>query len=653
MRRFLKWLGIGFGFLVVAVGVLIAVWDWNWFRSYADRAGSRASGREFAIDGDIDVDLGWTSRIRLERVRLGNAEWAKDPNMLEIGLLEFTIKLGELIRGRVVLPELYFSEPKLRLERNQDGTGNWEISPASSGGAAVEATVPEKRTEFPVIGQLRIEKGTLSYDAPADQIAIEATVDTATGEGGSGAEEVRLDGKGSFAKEPFTLKLRAGSLLSLREGNAPYPVSLDAKIGKTSIQADGSAAEPLDMEGLDFKFSVKGANMADLFPIFRIPLPKTPPYSLTGRLTEEKDLWRFEDFAGRMGDSDLSGDLSYQAREDKRPLIRATLVSNRLDFDDLAGLIGATPEASRGGKSKQQARKGEGNRGRVLPDAPVDLERLRAADMDVRFQGKRIRYPDLPIQNMDARFRLEQGRLQVEPLKFGVANGTVAGSLVLDGRKNTPYVAANLTLHRLDLKAFFAGTEQAGVTSGKFGGRVELAGSGKSVAQILGTSNGRVGLSMAGGQISNLVIELAGIDVAEALPRLLGSDKPVQIRCVVGDFGVKDGLMRSNVLVFDTTDTNVTGEAAINLRDESLNLRLEAHPKDMSPLVGRTPITVTGTLGHPQVGIDPSGLVARGAAAVALGALLTPLAAIIPLIELGLGEDSDCAGLIQQANRRK
>ena len=650
MRRFFKWLGIGVGVLAVAIAGLVFFWDWNWFREYANRTGTSKIGRTFSI-GNIDVDMAWVPRITLDQVKLGNADWSKDKEMIDIGRLDFTIELAELLRGRVVLPELAMVEPKIRLERKPDGTANWEISPATASGAAVEATVPEDRTEFPIIGRLQIEKGTISYKAPADKIDLESTISTAMGAGGEGKEEVRLEGKGSFAKEPFTLKLRAGSILSLRDNDKPYPVNVDARIGRTTIQADGKADDPIAMTGLDFKFSVKGQDMSDLFPIFHIPLPQTPPYSLTGHLTNEKDTWHFRNFAGRMGGSDLSGDLAYTAKEDKRPLIQATLVSNKLDFDDLAGLIGATPEKGAKADPRQQAKKQQEERdGRVLPSTPIDLSKLRAADMDVRFQGKRILYPELPLDNMDARFKLTNGRLEVEPLKFGVAGGTVAGSLMLDGRKEVPAIGTNLTLRNLELKSFFGGTEQAAVTAGRFGGKVELAGSGKSVAQALGNADGRVGMSMAGGRISQMIIEASGIDIGELLPILLGKDQSVDIRCAVADFNVQQGQLKSSVLVFDTTDTRIDGEAGINLRDEGLNVRLVAHPKDPSPLTGRTPITVTGTLGKPQVGIDPSGLIARGAAAVALGVLLSPVAAILPLIELGLGEDSDCNGLLQQAN---
>ncbi|MGD0959377.1 MAG: AsmA family protein, partial [Methylomonas sp.] len=136
-----------------------------------------------------------------------------------------------------------------------------------------------------------------------------------------------------------------------------------------------------------------------------------------------------------------------------------------------------------------------------------------------------------------------------------------------------------------------------------------------------------------------------------AIPLLLGKDKSTDIRCAVGDFKVENGLLNSDVFVLDTTDSNIAGKMRINLKDEALDAEVEAHPKDFSLLSARTPITVGGTLKNPSIGLDTKELALRGASAAVLGAFLSPLAAIIPFIELGLGKDSDCRELIQEARR--
>ena len=178
-----------------------------------------------------------------------------------------------------------------------------------------------------------------------------------------------------------------------------------------------------------------------------------------------------------------------------------------------------------------------------------------------------------------------------------------------------------------------------------------MKGSGSSLADVLATSNGRIILMMSGGTISLLMIDAAGLNIGQAIPLLLGKAKSTDIRCAIGDFKVKNGLLNSEVFVLDTTDSNIAGQMHINLKDEAMDAKVEAHPKDFSLLSARTPITVGGTLKNPAIGLDPKELALRSTSAVALGVFLSPLAAIIPFIELGLGKDSDCGELIQLARR--
>lgn len=103
------------------------------------------------------------------------------------------------------------------------------------------------------------------------------------------------------------------------------------------------------------------------------------------------------------------------------------------------------------------------------------------------------------------------------------------------------------------------------------------------------SANGDIALGMGRGQISNLLMEYAGLDIYEVLKFLVIGDRRVPIRCAFGDFAVRDGVMTARALAFDTTDTIIVGEGSISLRDETLDLRLRPRPKDRSLLSLRSP----------------------------------------------------------------
>jgi hypothetical protein len=80
----------------------------------------------------------------------------------------------------------------------------------------------------------------------------------------------------------------------------------------------------------------------------------------------------------------------------------------------------------------------------------------------------------------------------------------------------------------------------------------------------------------------------------------------------------------------------------VNFWDEHIAYQIETEPKHFSVGSVAAPIKIKGPLKDPAIYPDPGELAARTGSAAAFGILLTPLAALIPTIELGLGEDNDC-----------
>jgi hypothetical protein len=95
----------------------------------------------------------------------------------------------------------------------------------------------------------------------------------------------------------------------------------------------------------------------------------------------------------------------------------------------------------------------------------------------------------------------------------------------------------------------------------------------------------------------------------------------------------------------DTTDTLFTGEGKLNLDEERINFVIAPHPKDFSLFAATTPLHIAGRFGDLDFYPDESGI-ARLTAAVVLGVVATPFAAVIPLIEPGTGKNSDCKALL-------
>src|SRR5690625_1635255 len=337
MRRALKWLAAVVALLVVAVVLVVIFFDWNWLRGPIETRVEAATGREFAIEGDLQGEFSWQPWMTARDIRLDNAEWATADDMVFIEELAVRIDVRELLRGQLVITETRIVGADINLQIDEEGRANWDM-----GGDDQEEEAD--RGEVPLIENLVVEDSQLTLDDASRDIQLEARVAQAeVVSPDEGSLPVSLEGEGRIQGRSFTLNASGGSLALLRQEEEPYPVEVELSIGQTEARIEGTVTAPLQLAGLDGDLWIRGPTPDELAPILNIPLPSTPPYEVAGRLRRDAEAWYFEGFEGVVGDSDIAGDLRVEV-ERERPLVVAELLSRRLDFADLGTLIGLPPD---------------------------------------------------------------------------------------------------------------------------------------------------------------------------------------------------------------------------------------------------------------------------------------------------------------------
>ncbi|VWB38317.1 AsmA family protein [Burkholderia lata] len=457
--------------------------------------------------------------------------------------------------------------------------------------------------------------------------------------------------KGTYKKGKVVGTGKIGNLLELQGTQRPFPVQADLRFGDTHLALVGTLTDPSHLAAVDLRLWLAGASMAHLYEVTGITLPETPPYATDGRLVGQfraaGNVFKYEDFTGRVGGSDLGGTLVYVSRE-PRPLLSGTLESRLLQFSDLAPLIGADTNASkarRGAAVAQPANK-------ALPVEAFRTDRWKKIDADVRFTGRRIvKTASLPITDLSTHVVMHDGVLTLNPLNFGVAGGTLASNIHLDGSGVPLKGRFTLQARHLKLKQLFPTFQVMQTALGEVNGDAALSATGNSPAALAATSNGEVKTLVTDGTVSLLLMEAAGLNVANVVYEKLFGTRDVKINCGVADFVVTNGVLDSRVFALDTEDAVIGIDGNVNLRDETMNLTVHPHTKGFRIISLRSPLYVTGSFKQPHVGVKPGALIARGGAAIGLG-LLNPLASVLALLQPGRNRPLPCEQMLADMEQR-
>ncbi len=407
----------------MATVVFLLLFEWNWLRGPVGRWASTTYDREIELNGDLDVNLfSWTPSARVRDLRIGGPDWARAQDTVRVDDLLVAVRLRRLFVGQIEMPLLSITRPHVVLIADRDGRTSWTLHP--------DRPDDGQGMKLPPIQRLIITDGTLSLDERRRNVKLEATV-TAR-EGSDEQAGFHLQGDGTLNGTPLTLTVRGGPFINIRR-DRPYDFTAELTGVNSRLKADGAITRPFDLGRFNATLSLEGQDMADLYLLTGITLPNTPRYRLSGALSRDDALFRFRDFSGRVGSSDLSGDIRVDKVGDRRR-VEATLQSQSLDIADLMTVLGAQPQVSAAGTTVTS-----GVPGRLLPDAALQTSRLRTMDGTLSYRVASVKRNDLEIRRVRLDAGLDGGVLTLDPVAFTFSRGELNGTARIDARKDVPY----------------------------------------------------------------------------------------------------------------------------------------------------------------------------------------------------------------------
>ncbi|WP_265942491.1 AsmA family protein [Dechloromonas sp. A34] len=635
--------------LLIAAVVACEASGWFFLRAPAESILTSQMGREVRITAPLRLHFRRTIRLELGALWIAAPAEFSVPHLVDAQGLKLSLHYADLLALRrptepLRLAALAADYIDVRLIRLADGQASWQF--------ASETTRPP-----PIVEHLGLQSGEIVLRDPTLTADLDARIGTRESEG-SPAAVAEISGR--LRERPLRASITLPDGLPRtqpEEGGEPIAAQGKADYGGLHLDFTGTVGAD-DFRGA---VAIKGPSLSVLGRLFDTVLPTTAPFTLQGTVVKDSPVWQIAVTSARVGKSDLAGNFTYDTRS-QPPRLDGRLTGRNFVLADLAPAFGTRNED---GAVVNPAR------GRTLPDRPLDLPALTRLDAGIAIDleqvdlGSAFRQPISPLR---AKLTLDGGRMTLSDIDASTAQGLLAGTLAIDASPTRPEWRADLGWDgvRLDnwLKAAKSApddirrqaTDQPPPPwfTGKLHGRTQLVGHGRSTAELLASLDGRTTIFVRDGSLSHLALEAMGLDVAQGLGLLLRGDDRQPVECAVIDLDARSGRMTPRVAMIATPVTVVMIDGNIDFVQEQLDLRLTAKPQNVSPLTLRTPLRVRGSFATPKLSADATPIAARAAGALGL-ALLNPLAAILPFVDLGVRDAATCsqalAGQVSGADR--
>jgi len=564
---------------------------------------------------------------------------------LSLAHVLITLDIPASLKGTLTVDRIELAEGEVKFLREANGNNTW------TGAELLSKDVPSDKSEkieLPTLRSLTVsDVGILVVDeVSGHDVDLDLAAD---GSVGVTDEQWTAKATGNANGTPVEGILSLAGIQEIVAGSDSLKFNGSLAAGVNNIKLDGGIDDANTLDGLNANISLTLDDWQTLSSVSNIDLPALPATQLATRLTREAPQFLLSNIDMVVGNSSVNGDVRVDLST--TPIsVYSNVLAAPLDIDQLMQSLYSSEAVNPVNDEpieKQSADEADNDstneEDTLLPEEQFALQEvfnIVQGAFDIR--ADEISIENLPFDAFDISVAMDPDQLDVEFKQVELADGAVKGSMIVvqAGKPTSSNVElqAELELSALNVARILRDTDLPNDAGGKLGGKLKYWSKGSSVAELAAELDGGMFLLMAGGFIDSNMVEIAGLDLFQAVGDLITpSDEQTAVRCAYLDLHTKKGLSTINNLIIDTVDTVFLAEGRVDLSNETLDIVVEPHPKDVSLLASRTSVSIGGTMANPDFGVGAA-LPVRAVAIALLSQLATPALALLPLIEMGGGQ---------------
>ena len=564
----------------------------------------------------------FTAQLELElRGEQPGASLELSTGDIDLGLLLRELDLAEDIDGRV-------GALQLRLQGRGNSLREWAA-----------------QTAF----EARLSGGSLEVLGAAQRAVAEIRLHEAM-LGAAPGEPVQLRLGGALGQTPLQIELRGGTLADIVDNPGRQPFAMAAHAAGTRLSLEGEVALPLGRDAR-LVLEIGGERLDTLNGLARVELPPWGPWSLRGPIRMTPTGYELQGLQLAVGRSRLggSGQLDISG---PRPQLALEVAATSIQLDDFpppqrlvdpappgpgerpqAGLAGRPPrgyEQSGGATFAHESLRTTASRLAERTDTLLSARFLRRFDASIDVKAKEVLSGTDRLADGVLHLELHNGRLYLDPAVLNLPGGSLRLSMAYDLKGSELDFALAAYIERFDYGIIARRLRRADDLRGLFSLNLELAGTAPSLDSIMRKADGRVDFAAWPTDLRSGVFDLWSVNMLLALLPLIDPGSKAAVNCIVARFDLKDGVLRDDKILIDTTALRIRGAGQADLASEELAFVFRPRAKGFALFRLQTPLRVSGSLTGQRFGFTPLDL-----AESVLRLIASPI--LLPIERLTLG----------------
>lgn len=415
----------------------------------------------------------------------------------------------------------------------------------------------------------------------------EATISAPAG------EPLRFELKGQISDAPVTFSGQTDGVTAFAEGSQDMQLRFEATLAGTKLRFDEKVTLPLDRSDFNGDITLEARSLSDLNELIDVHLPPWGPYRLKTHLRIIDDGYSFENFDATVGESDFSGTLQIHTRG-APPRFTGNLKSRRFQIVDFHK-EGWSPYGPSGSSEASFVP------GKKLDAIHSGIAAILSPGVLASFNGKLSLAADAVYSHRERLgdgslvAELENGKLRLAPASLNIPGGSVRFEFAYAHRAKQ--IEADISIKVADfdigIMARHKDPSSKAAATTNFDARI------KSLSPVPGKffayGNGQIDFSICPEHYGADVFDLWATNLLVAIIPKLDPERKSKVNCVLGEFTLADGVLKTDKFLIDATRVRSEGSGTVDFKREIVDLTLIPRAKTPQLLNLATAITIDGT----------------------------------------------------------